>query len=219
MKNTILSIAIAIVVLLVVFGILYGWFRKKDELTQEEIDALNRINPTLPTLSAQDIEQANALFSKLWNDHVRMTRDVMVATFNNDPNLNNLVETLLKNQEEMGTAIDRYYPSSAPIVTQALKEHITQAKDILDDLKFKRLGRLSADINHWYANSDKFSEIMMQINPNWNLKAHMQEHLRVLERASIYEWIGAKKLAEDIYHNRIIPNAQEMADHIVTRLS
>ena len=218
MKNTAVVIIITIVVVLIIFGILYGAFRKKEELTQEEINALNRIKSITPPSTVPANPIAKEYFSKLWHDHVRLTRDVMVATFNNDPNLNNLVDSLLKNQEDMGNAIDKYYPSSAPIITQVLKEHITQAKDILDDLKYKRLGRLSSDINRWYANADKFSEIMMTINPAWNLKSHMQEHLRVLERQSIYEWIGAKKLSLDIYNDRVIPNAQTMADHIAAGL-
>lgn len=212
MKNRLLTIAIIIIVLIIIFGILYGWFRKKDELTQEEIDALNKINYNPSPLSLQNVTDAKSLFSQLWYDHVRLTREVIVATFNNDPNVKDLEEKLLKNQEDIGNAIDKYYPNSASLITKLLKEHILQAKTILEDLKYKRLGRLSHDINVWYANSDKFSEVMEMINPKWQLKSHMAEHLRITEREALYEWSGAKKTSLDIYNERIIPNAQEMAN-------
>ena len=217
MKNRLWIVLLLIIILIIVFGILYGWFRKKDELTQEEIDTLNKINPPSP-LSLKDVEDANSLFSKLWYDHVRLTREVIVRTFNNDPNLSDLENKLLKNQEDIGNAIDKYYPNSAPIITQLLKEHILQAKTILEDLKYKRFGRLSGDINKWYSNADKFSEVMVIINPEWNLKSHMAEHLRITEREAVYEWLGMKKTSLKIYTDKVVPQAQELSNHIVEGL-
>lgn len=218
MKNRIWWVLLLIIIVIIIFGILYGWFRKKDELTQEEIDTLNKIDYKPFPISVQNGTDTQNLFSKLWYDHVRLTREVIVGTFNNDPNLKNLEDSLLKNQEDIGNAIDKYYPNSAPIITRLLKEHILQAKTILEDLKYKRLGRLSGDINKWYANADKFSEAMSIINPEWQLKSHMAEHLRITEREAIYEWLGMKKTSLQIYNDKVVPQAQELSNHIVEGL-
>lgn len=217
MKKAIWIISITAVFVFVIFGILYGWFRSEPKLDTREMTALNSVERT-SRVSARNGNVAS-LFYKLWYDHVRLTRDVIVAMFANDPSLKAKEQELLKNQEDIGNAINAFYNGSYNVVTSTLKEHILIATDILQDLKYKRLGRLPSDINKWYDNADKFSQIMIQINPAWNLKSHMREHLRITEREAVYQWLGAKQQSLKIYNDKIVPQAQEIANQIVSGIT
>lgn len=199
-----------------VFGILYGWFRAPGKLTDEQINELNKVKPVI----AQDCQSMNRddLFEKLWYDHVRLTRNFILAYLHNSDDADQIEKSLMKNQEDIGNALEGFYAGSAAVITPILKEHIAQAKDIVTDLKQRRLSRLSSDINKWYKNADAFSEAMNMINPKFNLYRHMYEHLRITEREALYEWINATGLSKNIYEERIVPNAQSLAKQISTNL-
>ena len=213
MKKNIFWLIIIVLVLLIIFGILHGWFRKKSSLSQEELNEINRINST-PTPTILPSTNPTETFSQLWFAHVSRTREFILASLHNLPDIQEKENTLLQNQKDIANEIDRYYHNSAPLLTDLLTEHILIAKDIVGDLKYKRLARVPADINRWYDNGDQISEVMQRINPNWNLKSHFRNHLALTELEAIYEWIGLKKASLNIYNNKIVPQAQEMANHI-----
>lgn len=217
-NNTLITLLIIAGIILLVFGVLYGWFRRRERLSKEYRIILDSLNNQIIQSQTINQEEAKKKFSDLWNEHVRLTREVIISQFSNNPILDSKVKELLYNQVKIGNTIDMYYPGSGAVITKLLQEHISQAKDILDDLKYKRLERLSADINKWFSNGDVFAEAMNRINPKWKLKAHMQEHLRITEREAIYQWIGAKDLSKQIYNERIVPNAQQMANIISENL-
>lgn len=214
MRNAIVIISITAFVLFIVFGILYGWFRTPPKLSDTEIASVNEVgDKTSATINEEDVR---SIFSKLWYDHVRLTREVILGIFGNSPNVNVKENELLDNQTDIGNAINMFYPQSASIITSTLRDHILQAKVILEDLKYKRLAKLPSDIIKWYNNADKFADIMNEINPAWNLKEHMEEHLRITEREAVYEWLGAKELSSRIYNEKVVPQAQEIVE-IITR--
>lgn len=216
MRNAILIITFTALVLFIVFGILYGLFRTPTKLNEQEMASVSEVQDK--TNSAFNEEDVRSIFSKLWYDHVRLTREVILGIFRNSPDVTAKENELLDNQTDIGNAINMFYPQSASIITSTLRDHILQAKVILEDLKFKRLAKLPADINRWYDNADKFADIMNEINPAWNLKEHMEEHLRITEREAVYEWLGAKELSSKIYNEKVVPQAQEIAEIIVRGL-
>lgn len=207
-KKTISILGVVlIIVIILVTGILNGWFRSREKLTTDQVAALSAL--TRSEIANQD--QAEQLFSRLWLEHVSLTREVIVAEFGADASLDAKVAALLQNQKDIAQAVDTYYPGSYQIVADLLTEHIVIAKDILDDLKDLRLARLSPDINKWYVNADLFSEAMQTINGNWDLKDHMHMHLRVTTREAIYEWLGLGGWSLNIYEGKIKPQAQDIA--------
>lgn len=213
MKNSIIPLIIILLILIILFGILNGWFRTKESLSQEELYEIGKIQSN-STVIIPPLNPTKEMFSKLWFDHVKRTREFIIASLDNDPNIKDKETILLQNQEDIGNEIDKYYPGSATLITNLLKEHIVIAKDIVEDLKYKRIGRLPSDINKWYVNSDQFSNAMVMINPDWNIKSHMQEHLLLTEQEAIAEWLGLEKSSLNIYNNKIVPQAQELANHI-----
>lgn len=214
MKKGVWAIIILVLVLIIVFGILRGRFRRKESLSQEELLEIDKIKSTIPPSNVPS-NNIQTTFQKLWLDHVERTRQFILAEFHNLPDLQQKENSLMQNQEDIANEIDKYYPNSKTILTNLLKEHIAIAKDIVEDLKYRRLNRVPSDINRWYNNADQFSEAMERINPNWKLKKHFYEHLALTESEVLAEWVGLKKSSLNIYNNKIVPNSQKMANDII----
>lgn len=214
-KKIIIVFVVLVAIFFMISGLLYGWFRRKKSIPSDISHDIASVGPRsdLP-VTQQTYDRMN----ELWFDHVSLTRKLIVEFFSNDPNAANTEKALLQNQVDIGQELDKYYPNSYQIITPILTEHIIQAKDILTDLKSKRINRLFSDINKWYDNADLFSDAMKQINPKWDLHSHMAEHLRITEREALYEWLGAKKSSAEIYDNLILPNSQELASQITDGL-
>lgn len=212
-KKKYLTIFLAIGALaFVVVGILKGWFRSDSKLSQDDMARLSSVKKAQATAGSIDASKDD--FKRLWKNHVALTREVILAEFDNLPDLNSKVDLLMKNQEDIGNEVNKFYPGSGLLVTDLLKEHIAIAKDILDDLKFKRLTRVASDINRWYDNADRFSLAMKSINPNWNIKGHMRTHLDITENEALAEFVGLKKISRSIYKDKIVPQAESIARHL-----
>ena len=215
MKKTIVTLVVMFFIIVLVSGILTGSFRKRKPLSDEDLAQLERIKSNYPPLSLPSEERAKEVFGTLWHEHVDFTRQFVIASLGSQADVQEKETQLLENQEYMGRAVGAYYPGSEGIIMRLLKEHIVIAKDIVEDLKSWKLTRVPSDISRWYDNADKFSETMEIINPNWKLKHRMREHLLILEYAVISQWVGLRKLSLGIYNDRIVPQAQEMADIMV----
>src|SRR5438105_890246 len=61
---------------------------------------------------------------KLWSDHVIWTRDFIVAAVGDQPDQQAASDRLMKNQQDIGTAVAAYYGKGAgDKLTALLKEH------------------------------------------------------------------------------------------------
>lgn len=214
-NKILIAFLILAALLFLIFGLLYGWFRKRKDIPADVAEGLANVGTPSDVPVTQETSDN---FSRLWLDHVSLTRKFILEFFGDDPNVNDTEKLLLQNQVDIGMELDKYYPNASAVITPILTEHILQAKDILTDLKFKRFNRLFSDINKWYDNANLFADAMQEINPNWDLHSHMEEHLRITEREAVYQWLGADKPSASIYENRIVPNAQVMATEIVNGL-
>src|SRR5687768_16052868 len=112
-----------------------------------------------PALSAQH-HPASAVtlkqdMRKLWTDHVVWTRDYIVAALADAPGAEAAAGRLMKNQEEIGSAIGRVYgaPAGAEL-TRLLKEHITIAVDVVKAAKSGNKGALGAADAKWQQNAN-----------------------------------------------------------------
>jgi hypothetical protein len=54
---------------------------------------------------------------KLWTDHVVWTRDYIIAAIGDQPDAKAAADRLMKNQEDIGTAVARFY--GAPAVSNS----------------------------------------------------------------------------------------------------
>jgi hypothetical protein len=118
---------------------------------------------------------------KLWTDHVVWTRDYIVAAVGDQPDAQAAAARLLKNQEDIGTAIAGFYGKAAgDALTALLKEHITIAVDLIKAAKAgDKAGQQQAEAK-WKKNAGDIADFLSKANPNWpraTLADMMNRHL------------------------------------------
>src|SRR5204862_6307655 len=95
--------------------------------------------PVVPVDSARQYLMAATLkqdMRKLWTDHVVWTRDYIVAALADQPSASAAANRLMRNQEDIGKAIAKYYGEPAgQKLTTLLKEHISIATDVVKAAK------------------------------------------------------------------------------------
>jgi hypothetical protein len=121
---------------------------------------------------------------KLWEDHITWTRLYIVSAAADLPDADLVAERLLKNQDDIGNAIRPFYGNEAgDQLTALLKEHITDAVDIITAAKAGDTAAMDTASAAWYANADEIATFLNSANPdNWpleDLKAEMKMHLDV----------------------------------------
>ena len=73
---------------------------------------------------------------KLWTDHIVWTRDYIVAAVDDRPDAQAAATRLMKNQEDIGSAVEAYYGQAAgQQLTSLLKQHIAIAVDLIKAAK------------------------------------------------------------------------------------
>src|SRR5687767_5088486 len=73
---------------------------------------------------------------KLWTDHVVWTRDYIIAALGDQPDAQAAATRLLRNQDDIGTAVGKFYGNEAgQQLATLLKEHITIAVDLIKAAK------------------------------------------------------------------------------------
>src|SRR5690349_19395475 len=77
-------------------------------------------------------EKLRSDMHKLWEDHVTWTRNVILNIMDGLPGTDQAVARLLQNQDDIGNAIKPVYGEAAgKELTRLLREHITEAADLL----------------------------------------------------------------------------------------
>ena len=118
---------------------------------------------------------------KLWIDHVTWTRSFIVSDLASLEDKSDVLERLLKNQEDIGNSIKPYYGEEAGNkLTTLLKEHIELAGQVTDAAKNNNKDDLEKYNKLWYENADKIARFLSSANPNYSentLKNMLYKHL------------------------------------------
>jgi hypothetical protein len=118
---------------------------------------------------------------KLWTDHVVWTRDYIIAAVADQPDAQAAANRLMKNQEDIGAAVAKFYGESAGRqLTTMLKEHITIAVDVVKAAKKDDKAALQQADSRWQQNAVQIAEFLSKANPNWpreTLVDMMKKHL------------------------------------------
>jgi hypothetical protein len=118
---------------------------------------------------------------KLWSDHVIWTRDYIVAAVDDSPAAKAAATRLLRNQEDIGGAVARFYGKSAgDKLTSLLKEHILIAVDLIAAAKSNDQAKYGTADRQWKKNGEEIADFLSQANPNWpraTLATMMDMHL------------------------------------------
>ena len=118
---------------------------------------------------------------KLWTDHVLWTRDYIIAAISSQPDAQAAANRLMKNQEDIGKAVARFYGDAAgQQLTTLLKDHISIAVDLIKAAKAgDKTGQQQAD-NRWQQNAVQIADFLSKANPHWpraTLVDLMKKHL------------------------------------------
>jgi hypothetical protein len=159
---------------------------------------------------------------KLWTDHVVWTRDYIIAALGDQPDAKAAADRLMKNQDDIGGAVAKFYGAPAgQQLTTLLKEHITIAVDVIKAAKAgDKAAQKQAD-GRWQQNGEQIAEFLSKANPNWpraTLADMMKKHLstttdEVVARLN-KNW-DADVRAFDAVYEHILHMADALSDGII----
>ncbi|WP_404802049.1 glycosyltransferase [Bacillus tianshenii] len=159
---------------------------------------------------------------KLWIDHTIWTRNYIVSALADLDDKDKVLERLLKNQEDIGKAIQPFYGKDAgDKLTLLLKNHILIAGKIVDAAKKGDQAAVNKHNKEWYQNADDIAKFLSQANPNWkeqDLKDLLYMHLALVTDdvvARIKKDWDAEIIAFDKGEEHIIVLADALSDGIV----
>src|SRR5690349_12912693 len=144
---------------------------------------------------------------KLWTDHVVWTRDYIIAAVGDQPDAQAAAGRLMKNQEDIGTAVAAYYGKAAgDKLTALLKEHISIAVDLIKAAKAgDKAAQQQADAK-WHRNGEDIADFLSKANPNWpraTLVDMMNTHLSTTTNEVVARltknWDGDVKAYDAVY--------------------
>lgn len=118
---------------------------------------------------------------KLWEDHITYTRNFIISALAGLPDQPAVTQRLLRNQDDIGSAIKPYYgdPAGAQL-TQLLRDHILVAADVVGAAKAGDKATLDARQAAWSANGRDIAAFLSTANANWpkaDLETMLQKHL------------------------------------------
>lgn len=118
---------------------------------------------------------------KLWEEHITYTRNYIISSLADLGDTDTVAQRLLKNQEDIGTAIVPYYGKDAGNkLTSLLKDHIMIATEVVKAAKMANNEELKKASDKWKMNAADLADFLSKANPNWNkgnLKGILYKHL------------------------------------------
>jgi hypothetical protein len=159
---------------------------------------------------------------KLWTDHVVWTRDYIVAAVGDQPDAQAAAARLMKNQEDIGAAVAKFYGAPAGHqLSTLLKEHISIAVDLIKAAKAgDKAAQQKAD-TRWQDNAVQIADFLSKANPNWpraTLVDMMKMHLSTTTNevvARLNKNWDADVRAFDAVYDHILKMSDALADGIV----
>ena len=128
--------------------------------------------------SAVDLRLA---MRKLWEEHIVYTRNFIISSLGGLEDTGKVAERLLRNQDDIGSAIAPIYGEVAgKKLASLLREHILIAADIVQAAKAGDNDGVAKGQERWIKNADDISVFLAGANPNWpvqTLKNMMYKHL------------------------------------------
>jgi hypothetical protein len=170
-------------------------------------------------------EAFRADMRKLWEDHITWTRLFIVSDVADLPDLQATTARLLRNQDDIGDAVTKFYGRAAgDQLTALLKDHILLAAQLLNAAKAgdnDAVNQASAD---WYANANEIGAFLHDANPKqWSLadmQGMMKTHLDLTLEEAVAHLTGdftADVAAYDKVHAEILEMADMLSNGIIAQ--
>ena len=158
----------------------------------------------------------------LWADHVVWTRAYIVAAVADDPSASSALDRLMRNQEELGSAIAPYFGAAAgERLTELLKEHISVAGEVVGAAKAKDDAKLKDADARWHGNADEIATFLSDANPHWSqadLVRMLNEHLALTTQEAtlrLQENWGEDAATFDRIYDQAMMMADALSDGVI----
>ncbi|HCT75851.1 MAG TPA: glycosyltransferase [Micromonosporaceae bacterium] len=158
-----------------------------------------------------------------WSYHAWYTREYYVAAILGTANADAAATRLLKNQEDIGTAIGQYYgPEAGSKVTALLQDHIKIATEVVGAAKAGDQAKLADADARWKQNFVDLATLLSTANPSYfpydQTLELLNQHLSLLTTA-VTSFIGggyAQSVVDnDAYYQEILMMADFFTDGII----
>lgn len=144
---------------------------------------------------------------KLWTDHVVWTRGYIIAALGGQPDASSAADRLMRNQEDLGNAVAKYYGSAAgEQLTTLLKQHINISVDVVAAAKAGNKAALKEADDRWQQNAVQIADFLSQANPNWPratlidmMKTHLSTTTAEVEARLAKAWDDDVKAFDAVY--------------------
>jgi hypothetical protein len=174
------------------------------------------------TVNSDAVAQLKQDMRKLWTDHVVWTRLYIIAAVADQPDAQAAATRLMKNQEDIGSAVGRYYGGPAgQQLTTLLKEHISIAVDVIKAAKASDNAALKQADGKWQENATQIADFLSKANRHWprqTLVDMMKMHLSTTTE-EVTARLGKKwdddARAFDAVYDHILKMSDALADGIV----
>lgn len=108
---------------------------------------------------------------KVWIDHTIWTRSYIVSAISDRADQKDVLDRLLRNQQDIGNVFKPYYGEAfGNKLADLLREHILIAGKIVAAAKAgnqEEVKKLEVD---WHKNADEIAKFLSAANPNWQFK-------------------------------------------------
>lgn len=156
------------------------------------------------------------LSRRAWYDHVIYTRNTILSMLANGEDMAASLDRLLKNQDDIGNLFRSFYPpDQVDQLVKLLKEHITQAGDIVQATLNGT--DTTALIEQWRENCQTIAKTLIDLNPYYqqtNLTSLWDEHLTLTLNEIAFR--NAKNWTSDILNfDKILDNIESIAEILI----
>lgn len=157
---------------------------------------------------------------RLWEDHVTWTRLAIISLTTDAPDTEATVARLLRNQTDIGDAIEPFYGEAAgDELTRLLRDHILIAADLIAAARAGDEAGVADAQSRWTANADEIAGFLASANPrSWelaDLQTMLREHLRLTTDEAVAR-LGGDWAADVAAYDEIHLQALGMADMLST---
>jgi hypothetical protein len=159
---------------------------------------------------------------KLWSEHVLWTREYIIAAAADAPDLQVATNRLMKNQDDIGTAVGGYYGKQAgDHLTALLKQHIQIAADLINAAKAGDNDKVGEESRAWDDNADSIATLLSHANPRWPkatlmglLKGHLSTTTDEVKARLAKNWDDDASAFDAVY-DHILKLSDALADGII----
>jgi hypothetical protein len=134
--------------------------------------------PASPIARKEGCCELRTAMRRLWEEHLVYTRNYIISAIAGLPDADSVAQRLLKNQDDIGAAIQPYYGDDAGKKLAALlRDHILIAADVVKAAAAGRKDELASQQKRWTGNAKDIAAFLSGANPNWPRKS-MEEMLQ-----------------------------------------